>query len=497
MPTRNNIFIFLAVFLCYFWASIKGSDAATIYASSASFSDVSAAVASATYGDTVNVPAGSANWGNNKLTIAKGIKLVGAGINQTVITFGHSTGSGITYTPDSTSLANNTPFEISGFTFDCTGCPNPETTYLMITVNNNSTTTTITNVKIHDNKFSNMHDTAIMVRCPAVYGVAYSNQFVDVGIPFRAIGYNYKSWDYWYNNFGYGNGNNFFFEDNTISFVSLYQATWGFIEVGQGGSTVVRYNTWDLANQRNNALFDMLDIHGNQGSNSDPTLNNWAGIGAEWYGNKVYNDNKPPGYNSRLISLRGGRNLVFYNDWTHAPGISVYASTWDVDAEDRKDSYVTRHYCPGLPLGSCTECGIKPQHITNTYYWRNLHNGSEIELKETADGCNVVNENSEYFKYNASFDGSTGIGCGTLASRPATCTTGVAYWATNQSCSNLTGMVGKNPGTAISGTLYKCTATNTWTPYYTPYTYPHPLRQEIGTNTANSPNPPTGLKIVQ
>jgi len=36
-------------------------------------------------------------------------------------------------------------------------------------------------------------------------------------------------------------------------------------------------------------------------------------------------------------------------------------------------------------------------------------------------------------------------------------------------------MVGKNPTTPISGTLYKCTATNTWTAYYTPYAYPHPL----------------------
>jgi len=39
-------------------------------------------------------------------------------------------------------------------------------------------------------------------------------------------------------------------------------------------------------------------------------------------------------------------------------------------------------------------------------------------------------------------------------------------------------MVGTNPSTPISGTLYKCTSANTWTAYYTPYTYPHPLRLE-------------------
>ena len=69
-----------------------------------------------------------------------------------------------------------------------------------------------------------------------------------------------------------------------------------------------------------------------------------------------------------------------------------------------------------------------------------------------------------------------GVGCGTLANRPETCTTGVGYWATNQKCDDLTGMVGVNPSIPISGTLYKCTSTNTWEPYYTPYTYPHPLR---------------------
>jgi hypothetical protein len=36
-------------------------------------------------------------------------------------------------------------------------------------------------------------------------------------------------------------------------------------------------------------------------------------------------------------------------------------------------------------------------------------------------------------------------------------------------------MIGRSPTTPISGALYKCTATNTWTSYYTPYTYPHPL----------------------
>jgi hypothetical protein len=62
------------------------------------------------------------------------------------------------------------------------------------------------------------------------------------------------------------------------------------------------------------------------------------------------------------------------------------------------------------------------------------------------------------------------MGVGVIASRPGTCTTGVAYWATNEGEWNSTN------GATADGRLYKCTSTNTWTLYYTPYTYPHPLR---------------------
>ena len=55
----------------------------------------------------------------------------------------------------------------------------------------------------------------------------------------------------------------------------------------------------------------------------------------------------------------------------------------------------------------------------------------------------------------------------------------MGYWATEQSCAGIGDeSAGDHPATPISGTLYKCTAADSWEAYYTPYTYPHPLRDE-------------------
>ena len=83
------------------------------------------------------------------------------------------------------------------------------------------------------------------------------------------------------------------------------------------------------------------------------------------------------------------------------------------------------------------------------------------------------------------FDGATGMGFGTIANRPKTCTTekevpdagngGVGYWATDEGEWN-----SENPG--FDGKFYICTGTNTWTARYganttgTPYSFPHPLQ---------------------
>jgi hypothetical protein len=83
---------------------------------------------------------------------------------------------------------------------------------------------------------------------------------------------------------------------------------------------------------------------------------------------------------------------------------------------------------------------------------------------------------------------SCGGGWGTLANRPTTCTTGVGYLATDQGNWNTSG------NGFGQGELFVCTATNTWSLHYTPYTYPHPLTQ--GQNSGLRPAAPVGLTVT-
>jgi hypothetical protein len=103
-------------------------------------------------------------------------------------------------------------------------------------------------------------------------------------------------------------------------------------------------------------------------------------------------------------------------------------------------------------------------------------------------GTSVVDINDSFNSFHANRDWydsqstgcsgtqSTGVCSGALASRASNCTTGVAYWATDQS------------------KLYKCSSTNTWSVYYSPFTYPHPLQ---GGGTGGSGlMPPTNVSVI-
>lgn len=129
---------------------------------------------------------------------------------------------------------------------------------------------------------------------------------------------------------------------------------------------------------------------------------------------------------------------------------------------------------------------IDPVYAWNNKWNNNIYSNPAVTsysilvfggCKVNDNGVNIcvtdhIKANREFFDYVASFDGTQGTGTGLLANRPSTCTAnvdgpGVGYYATD------------------TGKLYKCTATNTWTDSYQPYTCPYPGWGIAGTcNTA-------------
>jgi hypothetical protein len=151
-------------------------------------------------------------------------------------------------------------------------------------------------------------------------------------------------------------------------------------------------------------------------------------------------------------------------------------------------------------LGACTTVnGSYPrQALSPTYIWGNAQ-GTGIGSYAVSQDTFLVQENREFYcelpnvSEAPAFNGTAGMGCGAGATagsvtatcahplaRPATCTPnpnspstydggrapGVGYW--------------NDENASPASTLYVCTASNTWTQYYQPYTYPHPL---VGSTT--------------
>jgi hypothetical protein len=106
------------------------------------------------------------------------------------------------------------------------------------------------------------------------------------------------------------------------------------------------------------------------------------------------------------------------------------------------------------------------QALEPVYTWGNMYNKSR--QLDVGSGYPTIQENRDYYNQKNPFDGTAGVGVGPLASRPKTCTPGVAYWATDQGEWDSTHQ-------GPDGQLYVCTQRDTWSLYYKPYAYPHPL----------------------
>jgi len=431
-----------------------------IVAKSCSFKDVQAAIAQANAGDTVLVPAGRATW-TSKLKITKGIILKGAGIDQTIIDNGYNNPSDydeclIMYYPSDFSA--NWPFRITGFTFNSYDKSNT----IKLAGHKAGNDLTIQNkIRIDHNKFTAELDNfnIIAIVNNGMRGVIDNNLFYHT----YAIRHEHCAKDggqYWWNNlegvrFG-KEDNNMYYEDNIFYDVTLVS------NCQYANRYVFRYNTIYM---RGNP-YSLFDMHGNQDADHG---NMWSSFGGEIYGNMLI---APTSYfNFRFFDHRGGRALVFMNVTTASSGafeLQVRDEYPDSDNPENNPDY---------------------QFPNDSYYFLNRRGYTGSSYITVIEGEHSDNpplyrcpmRDRDYFVGTDNFNGSSGVGYGTLSNRPISPTlVGVSYWATEQNISDLRGMVGKNPTTPISGVLYKCTAPGEWTAYFTPLTYPHPLRNILG-----------------
>lgn len=411
-----------------------------------------------TEGDTVTLSGGDAVWPAT-LKIGKFMQIFGG---QGTIT-GPEGNFLITFNPimpSTNGIFRVSAFNFSGYSFLQLSA-NGYTEMDKIIIDNNKVTT------------SPLGGTYFIEINGPFYGVVHSNT-VTGNASIKGLGAGCDAW--LYHTYDFGASKTMFFEDNIIT--KNGSSDLG-IDGGFGGRYVFRYNTF-VRNATGN--YYGFDMHGNQG-----IYHTCGTMAAEFYGNKIVHGSNGP---IQLLDQRAGKTLAFYNE------LGTSSSVW---------TKIREEYCDELnPVGvaACKNTAGQPQHVSNSYYWKNLNNnGAEASdnvpahTETWACGCGnyTISKDSEYWLFKRDFNGSSGVGCGTVASLSAACTKGVAYWVTDQSCSSLAGLVGPNPETPIAGTLYQCTATDIWAATYTPFTYPHPLRHK----SYEYPHAPINLKIIK
>jgi hypothetical protein len=409
-------------------------------------------------GDTVNVSAGSATWTGNTLSLTTGVKLLGPGrANLTIISrTGTVTAPIIAIQPDATAITNEETIRVDGFTFDGGGS---SLVAILVTGAGANSAKPFKNLMIGYNAFRNSQPSSgfngAVYTTGQTRGVIYNNIFDRQMVVFRCLGNNEKT--EWTNGafpFAFGNSDNLFFENNTILWSSSFTATGngfpGGVQCEQGGRAVVRYNTWDFKNVNN--ADELWDTHGSQNFPGGQT----STFVVEYYGNTITTFS---GF--RIINHRGSWG-IYHNNFVFGssnPGINM--SQYDGGC----NALVDATWPP------------PNAEINNTYVFNNSVNGTNTsaDAPVTALVNSICPPTENVTFWNPNVAGCTTTACATGIGRgttepTGTCTIGTGYWVNSEPIATV------DPNIIQNGIFYKCTDTDTWSAYYAPYSYPHPLR---------------------
>lgn len=263
------------------------------------------------------------------------------------------------------------------------------------------------------------------------------------------------------------------------------------IDIDDNGRAVIRFNT--LTNTQ-------LIAHGADTSNVGSRYMEIYGNTIAWDSSDKCGTDIPSNVNT-FIAFRGGTSLIFNNsiaDMTStAWGNKTELQFWVEYLRRNQGNYAC--WTGGYPgpyqsgwgyISGGTQAGTTGLFFDREPFLVFANTGAgnyaspsvqDYSPNDCGGGAHTVADyiqaNREYYLANGSFDGTTGIGSGARTSRPATCTTGVFYFSTDQG-----GNWDTTGGDSTDGAVDKCTATNTWTnDFYIPKTYPHSLTQAAST----------------
>ena len=429
---------------------------------SCSSADVASAISASSNGDIVTIPAGACTW-TSGITVTKNITIQGAGYTNTKIT---RNGTAFTLSQTSTRITGIGFILASGSgQLVIAGGSGWRIDHCQF-VNNSGTS--IVSIDINGVNVSS-----------SPYGLIDNNDFVEGRIVTSLASNATEARAIWAANHPFGSADTtglhtIYIEDNT--FYKTVSDGGNVIDASAyTGAYVARYNTVTGRTQfhvhslqdANNRGAKAWEIYGNSFTAASST---WSPIFIRSGTGFVFN-NAIATYSNGVVF----DNLRSFSSITTA-GQCNGSSLWDMNG--LANGYPCRDQIGrGKDVTLWTDANPYPAQVSQpAYLWSNIKSGSNVPVYVHNNTGAWIQSDRDYYEQKTTFDGTSGVGCGTIASRPTTCTVGVAYWATNQSCTNITGMVGKNPSTPITGTLYKCNASRQWETYYTPYTYPHPLR---------------------
>jgi hypothetical protein len=446
MKTRFLLFALTVIFL----PVISWADTHT--ANDATYANVAAAVAAASAGDTVEIPAGqNAKW-SSTLTINKALTLQKAAGAATTITWSANPLIKISGIGAST-------VRISGLSFD-------------MLVNNSSRTAIEVDgptlaVRIDHCIFNKGNHTVFLSQ--RVEGVIDNNIFTNSNMGILTDG-DYNS--SWARPITAGKAGNIFVEDNTFTWNNNSELTGSDpdaqVYIQDGTRVVVRYNTFDTTAYTKGEIY-VLNNHGNQ---------EYYTGGNDFRGQPIfefYNNNIVFYASGNILGIRGGSCIIYNNTITTIGGAGAVIQLVE------EESYNTGFFSPLRTSWPAQD------QINNTFIWNNTYNGSaitDVTFGEYSTQNKVfIQKNRDYFMHAP---------CGASDSTDAfgnTCTHGYEYYTGTRNGGSQTA-----PTTNDTGSMaFSSSGNNAYYPY-TPYEYPHPLRTGVD---QQQPNAPQNLSIIE